>query len=527
MAPTPGSAEPSLPSVLLVTSNGTGMGHLTRQLAVATALRNRAEVALLSLSSGLPVVASVGAPDAPGLVDGPVAPGPRLEYLPSYQRPWFPRQEWNDYLAHRLTALAHELHADVIAFDGVAPYRGLVLARRQLPHTAFVWFRRGMWRAGRNVAALRAEPFFDVVIEPGDLASSADSGATSSRDATRIPPVSLLDVMPPLPRDEAAAALSLDPTRPTALVTLGSGALGDTQAAGSAALDALSGWQVAMTRGALGESMAERPGIVVLRDVYPLAVYLNAFDLVVSAAGYNAVHEFVTAGIPTVLIPNDLTATDDQVARARELDRAGAAVWVDPLMGSNGVGEAVARAVDRRQQVAERARALAADNRGGAQQAADQLLELARSYSGDDPDITTRALRSRYLARGAAVDLALTAIGPRLADSLRQRRRARTSTGPTRPLPVDLVVDRELAPSLPADSLDASGTGARPAIVTSRLDASLLRGDDPVEHVMLGTSPQYLARRLEAARSAYDVRSITLATPIDTGTPIDTPQPSE
>ena len=46
--------------MLLVTSNGTGMGHLTRQSAVARALGDRADVVVLSLSSGLPVVLEQG-----------------------------------------------------------------------------------------------------------------------------------------------------------------------------------------------------------------------------------------------------------------------------------------------------------------------------------------------------------------------------------------------------------------------------------------------------------------------------------
>ena len=121
--------------MLLVTSNGTGMGHLTRQSAVARALGDRADVVVLSLSSGLPVVLEQGL---------------RGEYLPSYQRPWFPRSDWHRYLADRLVALVEELGATVVAFDGVAPYRGLILARRRLPGTAFVWFRRGLWRPGVN-----------------------------------------------------------------------------------------------------------------------------------------------------------------------------------------------------------------------------------------------------------------------------------------------------------------------------------------------------------------------------------------
>ncbi len=47
--------------------------------------------------------------------------------------------------------------------------------------------------------------------------------------------------------------------------------------------------------------------------------------------------------------------------------------------------------------------------------------------------------------------------------------------------------------------------------MTSVLDAARVRADDPIEHVLPGTSDDYLAARLRIARSAYDVRSVTRA----------------
>jgi UDP-N-acetylglucosamine:LPS N-acetylglucosamine transferase len=454
--------------VLLVTSNGTGMGHLTRQSAVARALGDRADVVVLSLSSGLPVVLEQGL---------------RGEYLPSYQRPWFPRSDWHRYLADRLVALVEELGATVVAFDGVAPYRGLVLARRRLPGTAFVWFRRGLWRPGVNRAALRAEPFFDLVVEPGDLAKEADQGATAGRGAAVVPPVSLLDVIEPLPRDEAAKALGLDPTRRTALVTLGSGALGHDEDAVAAAVAALKDdWQVATTQAALSTSEAHHD-VHVLRGVYPLAEYVRAFDLVVSSAGYNAVHEFVSAGVPTVLVPNTHTSTDDQVARARQLDRAGLAVCLET--GAAGLADAVTRAL-----LLAPPENLA---RRGAQASAHLLLSLV---GGPDPvTFLTRARRARYLARSTAVDTVLRVLGEPVADRLRTWRRS-GKPGLTHRLVVDVTSD------------PAAPRGERPVVlVTERLDRELVAREDPVEHLLEGSSPSYRQKRLAVVRRAYDVRA--------------------
>ena len=49
----------------------------------------------------------------------------------------------------------------------------------------------------------------------------------------------------------------------------------------------------------------------VVRD-FPLSRRFRAFDLAVSAAGYNSFHELLRFGVPTLFIPNQDTALDDQ-----------------------------------------------------------------------------------------------------------------------------------------------------------------------------------------------------------------------
>ena len=77
------------------------------------------------------------------------------------------------------------------------------------------WLRRGMWREGSNEHQLRKVGGFDFVIEPTDLASEIDTGATTGTESLRVPPISLLEVMSPLDRETAARELGIDPDRPT------------------------------------------------------------------------------------------------------------------------------------------------------------------------------------------------------------------------------------------------------------------------------------------------------------------------
>ena len=63
-------------------------------------------------------------------------------------------------------------------------------------------------------------------------------------------------------------------------------------------------------------------GVVHLRAAYPISRYFAAFDGAVAAAGYNAFHELIRFGVPSVFVPIE-RETDDQAARARHAERIG------------------------------------------------------------------------------------------------------------------------------------------------------------------------------------------------------------
>ena len=56
--------------------------------------------------------------------------------------------------------------------------------------------------------------------------------------------------------------------------------------------------------------------------------YFAAFDGAVAAAGYNAYHELIALGVPSLFVPMP-RHTDDQPARARYADRCGIGLGVD------------------------------------------------------------------------------------------------------------------------------------------------------------------------------------------------------
>lgn len=459
------------------------MGHLTRQAAVALSLPPGHGATLFSLSIGLPSVLGLG-------LEG--------EYCPSYDRPWIASGEWHGYLSDRLLAIIDEIEAEAVLFDGVAPYPGIYRASRLRRQVPFVWLRRGMWREGANIPALDKTAYFDLVIEPGDLGSKADVGPTVGRgDAVAVQPISILEPLGVVPRDEARHHLGLPPDGPIALLTLGSGRLGDVAGPGRAALASLledtSDWHVAVTRSPVALNdipVAQAARLTQLEGIYPLATYLSAFDVAVSSAGYNSVHELIPAGLPTLLVANTSTRTDDQAARARSLEDqrlALAALDTDP----DGVAAACRRLLraEVREGLMERT--------GAVREMLTGATETGAIVTG--PGASTRPRRRTMgemlgAARLLAKERIKGILGPDRTWALK-RMMGRGGTAPHERAQVRLVF---------ADEMPSAGDDLVLSVIET-VTNDLLGSQHPVEHVLKGSSPAYRSRRREIISDYYDI----------------------
>ncbi|MEN9711044.1 MAG: hypothetical protein RL441_1036 [Actinomycetota bacterium] len=294
-------------SVLLVTSNGWGLGHLIRQLTISKYLPSDIRCTILTLSQAAHVAAS-----------------DNLEYAPSYTQPWITKAQWHGgYLRDRIVALAEEVNAEIIVFDGVVPYIGLLDALRHLEVTR-VWMRRGLWRTDADTSPLNASRWFDLIIEPSDIGDSHDVGPTSTRrDATKVGVITDAGANIGLSREQAAARLGCDPARKTLLINIGSSAIGDLSAL-TEVLAEHPDWQILTTKDSLGRSRhVGDDEVIAISGVFPLYPYLSAIDLAVTSVGYNAAHEFIGMGVPAIYVPAP-TTTDDQFARAEAIAGQGA-----------------------------------------------------------------------------------------------------------------------------------------------------------------------------------------------------------
>ena len=194
--------------ILFVTSNGTGLGHLTRSMAIARRLDASLEPLFITFSAGAPVVHDQGFP---------------VEYIASYDRPGAGTDlTWTLRTRERLRAAVGEIEPAVVMFDGTHPYE------RLLPVLRLDRVAPGLVPAG--VLAPRLGHRAPAPHAPSTLCSSRASW-TRARTAGRlrgrraeaevVDPDVLLDRLEPAPRSRAERALGLEPGRRNVLGSSG------------------------------------------------------------------------------------------------------------------------------------------------------------------------------------------------------------------------------------------------------------------------------------------------------------------
>ena len=319
------------PTYIAVVTNGVGLGHLTRLLAIADALRTQAgaRVVFWCFSQGAGILVGAGYE----VVQRMTAQHLDCDY-----------DDWITWEAAAFAALLAQLRPKAVIYDssGVDPFVTRALRQPGNGSTALVLVRRAMWQAHRDPAYLDAAQHAVLVAEPGDLSAAADRGPTvtsSPRFAglarfARTGPVVLRPDQGPLSRSAARRDLGLSRfRRRVCLVSLGGEAFGSdaTLARDIAAAAQKSGVSLIWARSPLARSAADL-GIdrAALRHLFPLGRYLLAFDGVITACGYNSFHEVMQTSLPVLLAPTANERLDDQVARASHAATEGWAMMLDP-----------------------------------------------------------------------------------------------------------------------------------------------------------------------------------------------------
>jgi len=331
-------AYPEPPAYLFFCVNGAGLGHLNRSLAVARRVRRLqpdADICFLTSSRMLDAISREG-------------------YVPYYFPPIasyggrMKAKYWEDRMLYTHIRLIVELHKPTtLVYDGISLYPGLSRAVRNFGFDRTAMILRLRHTHSRLAEVSKDFRLFDHIIHPGEAGESR-AGVPSPAEQLqprRVAPILYFDRGEILPQAEARQQLLLPMERRVVYLQLGSGNIDDAVTWTGHALELLSHYpevEVVLAQSPIASrEVVPPPGVHLLRQ-YPNARFFNGFDFAISAAGYNTVHELLFFGVPAILIPM-ARVTDDQEARARAVERAGAAMVVKR---PEELADALARVMD-------------------------------------------------------------------------------------------------------------------------------------------------------------------------------------
>jgi UDP:flavonoid glycosyltransferase YjiC (YdhE family) len=310
--------RPRRRQVLFIASNGVGMGHLTRCLAIARRCPPALQPVFFTFSQGIAVVEAAGFP---------------VHYSPDARALAVDQAAWNRHVEAELREICALWDPAVLVFDGNNPYTAVVRVLETRRSMAAVWVRRALWRPGRGASSVEREAHFDMVLEPGDVAEADDRGLTREHRARtrRIAPVRLVEDGESLSRERAREDLGVGQDTECVLLAFGAGNNFDFRTALGVCVDffAPRGADLSFAESPITRNPVDLPPSIRRVHRFPLASHLAAFDMAVSAAGYNSFHELLLAGLPTLFVPNAEMTMDDQETRAAFAARCGLGLTAD------------------------------------------------------------------------------------------------------------------------------------------------------------------------------------------------------
>lgn len=303
---------------VFVTSNGTGLGHLSRCFAIAKNFRSDVEVSFFTLSKAFQLAADQGY---------------LTQYVPFHQTTGADPATWNLAFAEELSDFLVFWQPDVLVFDGNVPYDGMAKALAQHPEVKRIWVRRALWAPSKSQMPTTTLQF-DAVVEPGEISARFDTGPTKhGRDNVfGSPPILQLRPEDRLSRSAARAELGIDQNAFFVSLMLGLGNNFDFGGIRAALIQAV------LADGAtdiiefiqplqvgVGKNHGPRHSS---RSAYPAFRLSRAFDFAIASAGYNTFHEHLLGAVPTIFVPNEAPEMDRQMLRARHAKAIGCAELV-------------------------------------------------------------------------------------------------------------------------------------------------------------------------------------------------------
>lgn len=369
---------PSYPALrprryVMMTSNGTGIGHLTRTMAVANRLPEGSEVAIFTLSQGFSLAVDAGF---------------LTQFVPFHGVTGAAHDVWNKAVQEELSDFLDLVQPDCFIFDGNVPYGGVLTALENRPEIKRIWMRRALWSAV-NASVLKRAAMFDWIIEPTELCARFDTGATNDANDGAVPvaPIMLTPSEERLSKTDARAELGLEQSGTIVGIMLGAGNNFDLNRIKYRVIEELASHPEVTVVEIESPIRVDQPATSFEQfsllesdhkrvTCFPVARISNAFDFMVSGAGYNSFHENMLNGVPTIYIPNEAPEMDRQSLRAKYATVIGCAEMLRAGDSIN-VRNTIQRMLDPAHRESLRARMSKLNYSDGAAEAAHLLTQFA------------------------------------------------------------------------------------------------------------------------------------------------------
>jgi len=305
------------PRLLFYAVNGLGLGHVTRLLAIARAVRKqRQEAQILFLTTS----------EADSVI-----------YREGFAAVKIPSR--SIIRETRISPQAYTKLVQTVVFNTLAGFNPAVLiadtfpagaSQELLPALSWEMRRAFVFRAQKEDRAW--DPFFQAALSHYHLCLAPHNEgeetipAPASLRVAWTGPIMIRTRDEALSRTEAQLCLGVPDNGRAALVTFGGGGDAELERAIEVAIDACrkTGWTPIVVDAPLSRRNPIPLGIARVSH-YPIAELLCGFDIAISAAGYNSIAELMHFGVPSVIIPFE-RSLDDQPARAKAMADAGASL---------------------------------------------------------------------------------------------------------------------------------------------------------------------------------------------------------
>lgn len=314
--------------------NGVGTGHVTRLIAISRWLRRHAE--RLNVATEIYFLTSS---EAGSLLFTERFPSFKLPSKTLIEEAGIDEKEFLDLAQHWVRQTLTALHPDLLLVDTFPQgyFNELDPCLKECPTAAFIY--RPLKESHASVPEFQSalSHYRTILVAEYEQNASVLLLPAVSERALYIGPIIVRERDEILAREEARKVLGIADDQLAVYISVGGG--GDVNAerqlqASYEALRGIQGLHLVIGAGPLYRGRCIYRDRVTWLAHGSAAELMAAFDVAVSAAGYNSFNELMHFGVPTVFLPQEKWA-DDQKARAERAARAGAAFVLDSETDGN------------------------------------------------------------------------------------------------------------------------------------------------------------------------------------------------